>query len=175
MSAMAASVVVLRADVGLPADGGVQEAVTAALMACDEGASRVLLVGSESYPYGGEARHVRMAHAGGEPWPRVIGLTDVRRGPTALPAGELIDTGIVVADAGGKFVPTDVETGRESGDMVEIRKGLAPGQIDHIYLEAEPLRDAMLAASGSGCGWGFLLKGSPRRCRCGSSDPRCLY
>lgn len=96
---LAASVVVLRADVGLPADGGVQEAVTAALMACDEGSSRVLLVGAETYPYGGAARHVRMAHARGEPWPRVIGLTDVRQGPTALPAGELVDTGILVADA----------------------------------------------------------------------------
>lgn len=96
---LAASVVVLRADVGLPADVGIQEAVTAALIACDEGAARVLMVGAETRPYGGMARHVRMDDLAGEPWPRAASLTEVRQGPVALAAGELVDTSIVVADA----------------------------------------------------------------------------
>jgi Cu(I)/Ag(I) efflux system membrane fusion protein len=54
-------------------------------------------------------------------------------GSTVLvPAEALIQTGkrsIVLVDAGdGKFVPRDVETGRRSAELVEIRKGLEAGQ-----------------------------------------------
>ena len=49
-----------------------------------------------------------------------------------VPAEAVIQTGkrsVVLVDAGdGKFVPRDVETGRRSGDLVEIRKGLDVGQ-----------------------------------------------
>jgi len=49
-----------------------------------------------------------------------------------VPAEAVIQTGtrsVVLVDAGdGKFVPRDVETGRRSADLVEIRKGLDAGQ-----------------------------------------------
>ena len=49
-----------------------------------------------------------------------------------VPAEAVIQTGnrnVVLVDAGGgKFVPRDVETGRRSGDVVEIRKGVDVGQ-----------------------------------------------
>jgi Cu(I)/Ag(I) efflux system membrane fusion protein len=49
-----------------------------------------------------------------------------------VPAEALIQTGkrtVVLVDAGdGKFVPRDVETGRRTGELVEIRKGLDAGQ-----------------------------------------------
>jgi Cu(I)/Ag(I) efflux system membrane fusion protein len=49
-----------------------------------------------------------------------------------VPAEAVIQTGkrnLVLVDAGdGKFVPRDVETGRRSGELVEIRKGLDAGQ-----------------------------------------------
>ena len=53
-----------------------------------------------------------------------------------VPAEAVISTGkrsvVIVADergdGGGKFRPVDVETGRDSGDMTEIRKGLTAGQ-----------------------------------------------
>ena len=54
-------------------------------------------------------------------------------GPSVLvPTEAVIQTGkrsVVIIDAGaGKFTPVDVETGRQSGEVVEIRKGLAAGQ-----------------------------------------------
>ena len=49
-----------------------------------------------------------------------------------VPAEAVIQTGsrsVVLVDAGGgRFVPRDVETGRRSGDVVEIRKGVDVGQ-----------------------------------------------
>ena len=49
-----------------------------------------------------------------------------------VPAEAVIHTGkrsvVIVAEEGGKFRPVDVETGRDSGDMTEIRKGLTAGQ-----------------------------------------------
>jgi Cu(I)/Ag(I) efflux system membrane fusion protein len=49
-----------------------------------------------------------------------------------VPAEAVINTGkrsvVIVAEDGGRFHPVDVETGRDSGDMTEIRKGLAAGQ-----------------------------------------------
>lgn len=49
-----------------------------------------------------------------------------------VPAEAVIHTGkrtvVIVAEDGGKFRPVEVEAGRESADMMEIRKGLAAGQ-----------------------------------------------
>jgi Cu(I)/Ag(I) efflux system membrane fusion protein len=49
-----------------------------------------------------------------------------------VPAEALIQTGkrsVVIVDAGeGKFMPVEVEVGRQSGDLAEIRKGLDAGQ-----------------------------------------------
>ncbi|HVO88970.1 MAG TPA: efflux RND transporter periplasmic adaptor subunit [Casimicrobiaceae bacterium] len=49
-----------------------------------------------------------------------------------IPSEALIRTGkrnVVIVDAGnGRFTPTIVEVGRESGDVIEIRKGLSVGQ-----------------------------------------------
>ena len=49
-----------------------------------------------------------------------------------VPAEAVIETGkrsvVIVAAGEGRFMPVDVEVGRQSGDAVEIRKGIAPGQ-----------------------------------------------
>jgi Cu(I)/Ag(I) efflux system membrane fusion protein len=49
-----------------------------------------------------------------------------------VPTEAVISTGkrsvVIVAEDGGKFRPVDVETGRDSGNMTEIRKGLTAGQ-----------------------------------------------
>ena len=49
-----------------------------------------------------------------------------------VPAEAVIHTGkrtvVIVAEDGGKFRPVEVEAGRESADMTEIRKGLTAGQ-----------------------------------------------
>jgi len=49
-----------------------------------------------------------------------------------VPAEALIQTGkrsVVIVDAGeGRFTPVEVEVGRQSGDLAEIRKGLDAGQ-----------------------------------------------
>ncbi len=49
-----------------------------------------------------------------------------------VPAEAVIHTGtravVIIAEGEGKFRPVDVEVGRESGDMTEIRKGLKAGQ-----------------------------------------------
>ena len=49
-----------------------------------------------------------------------------------VPSEAVIYTGtrnlVIVAEGNGKFRPVDVETGRGSGEMTEIRKGLSTGQ-----------------------------------------------
>ncbi len=49
-----------------------------------------------------------------------------------VPAEAVIQTGkrsVVIVDAGeGRFIPTEVEVGRQSGDLAEIRKGIDAGQ-----------------------------------------------
>ncbi|MBI1397233.1 MAG: efflux RND transporter periplasmic adaptor subunit [Betaproteobacteria bacterium] len=49
-----------------------------------------------------------------------------------IPSESVIPTGrrtvVIVQDADGRFAPVEVETGRESGGEIEIRKGLSPGQ-----------------------------------------------
>jgi Cu(I)/Ag(I) efflux system membrane fusion protein len=50
-----------------------------------------------------------------------------------VPSEAVIRTGrrsvVIVAEGEGRFAPVEVETGRESGDMTEIRKGIAAGQL----------------------------------------------
>ena len=49
-----------------------------------------------------------------------------------VPSEAVIRTGrrnvVIVAEGEGRFAPVDVEVGRESGDMTEVRKGIAAGQ-----------------------------------------------
>jgi membrane fusion protein, copper/silver efflux system len=49
-----------------------------------------------------------------------------------VPTEAVVYTGkrnvVIVADGEGKFRPVDVEMGRDSGEMSEIRKGLEAGQ-----------------------------------------------
>ena len=49
-----------------------------------------------------------------------------------VPSEAVIHTGTravaIVAEGDGKFRPVDIETGRDSGGMIEIRKGLSSGQ-----------------------------------------------
>ena len=49
-----------------------------------------------------------------------------------VPAEAVISTGkrnvVIIAEDAGKYRPVDVETGRDSGGMTEIRKGLTAGQ-----------------------------------------------
>jgi len=49
-----------------------------------------------------------------------------------VPSEAVIHTGTravaILADGKGKFRPVDIETGRDSGGMTEIRKGLTAGQ-----------------------------------------------
>jgi Cu(I)/Ag(I) efflux system membrane fusion protein len=49
-----------------------------------------------------------------------------------VPSEAVIRTGrrdvVIVADDQGRFAPVEVEIGRESGDLTEIRKGIAAGQ-----------------------------------------------
>lgn len=82
------------------------------------------------------------------------------RSAVVVPAEALIETGrrsVVIVDAGdGKFVPVDVQVGRQSGEVAEIRKGLAAGQrvvvSGQFLVDSEAnLKGALtrIAASGS--------------------------
>ena len=54
------------------------------------------------------------------------------RAALLVPSEAVISTGtrnvVIVADSEGKFRPVDVESGRDGGDMTEVRKGLEKGQ-----------------------------------------------
>ena len=78
---------------------------------------------------------VVLANPGGQLKPGMFATLNFGSGArTALmvPSEAVIHTGtravVIVAEGGGKFGPADVEAGRESGDMTEIRKGLRAGQ-----------------------------------------------
>jgi Cu(I)/Ag(I) efflux system membrane fusion protein len=68
-----------------------------------------------------------------------------------VPAEALIETGkrsVVIVDAGeGKFMPVDVEVGRQSGDLVEVRKGLKAGQ--HVVVSGQFLIDSEASLKGA--------------------------
>ena len=61
-----------------------------------------------------------------------VAFSDGAKPMLTVPAEAVISTGkrsvVIVAEEGGKFHPRDVETGRDSGGMTEIRKGLTAGQ-----------------------------------------------
>lgn len=89
-----------------------------------------------------------------------------------VPAEAVIETGkrsVVIVDAGaGKFTPVDVEIGRPSGDMVEIRKGLELGQrvvvSGQFLVDSEAnLKGALtrIAATGTEAPQGAAPKGDP--------------
>ena len=67
-----------------------------------------------------------------------------------VPSEAVISTGkrnVVIVDAGGgRFVPADVDVGRESGDMTEIRKGLLAGQ--RIVVSGQFLVDSEASLKG---------------------------
>ena len=78
-----------------------------------------------------------------------------------VPAEAVIETGkrsvVIVATGEGRFMPVDVDVGRQSGDMVEIRKGIAVGQrvvvSGQFLIDSEAsLKGALtrIAASGAG-------------------------
>src|SRR6185295_4483400 len=54
---------------------------------------------------------------------------------------------VIVAAAEGKFTPVEVEIGRESGDMAEVRKGLAAGQ--RVVVSGQFLVDSEASLRGA--------------------------
>lgn len=77
------------------------------------------------------------------------------KGPDAkaavlVPAEAVISTGkrnvVIVAKGDGKYAPVDVEVGRESGDMIEIVKGVAAG--DRVVTSSQFLIDSEASLKG---------------------------
>jgi Cu(I)/Ag(I) efflux system membrane fusion protein len=75
-----------------------------------------------------------------------------------VPAEAVIRTGtrnvVIVAEGEGKFAPVEVEVGRETGDLAEIRKGLAAGQkvvaSGQFLVDSEANLKGALARLGTG-------------------------
>ena len=68
-----------------------------------------------------------------------------------VPAEAVIETGkrsvVIVAAGEGRFMPVDVDVGRQSGDLVEIRKGLAVGQ--RVVVSGQFLIDSEASLKGA--------------------------
>ncbi len=68
-----------------------------------------------------------------------------------VPAEAVIETGkrsvVIVAAGEGRFLPVDVQTGRQSGDLVEIRKGLTVGQ--RVVVSGQFLIDSEASLKGA--------------------------
>jgi Cu(I)/Ag(I) efflux system membrane fusion protein len=78
---------------------------------------------------------IALANPGGRLKPGMFATVEfgaTEKSALTVPSEAVINTGkrtvIIVAAEGGQFLPVEVETGRDSGDMTEIRKGLAAGQ-----------------------------------------------
>ena len=78
---------------------------------------------------------IALANPGGRLKPGMfvtVTLGDASKAMLTVPSEAVISTGkrnvVIIAEDGGKFRPIDVETGRDSGGMIEIRKGLMAGQ-----------------------------------------------
>jgi len=75
---------------------------------------------------------------------------DRARAGVLVPTEAVIRTGtrsVVIVDAGGgRFAPVDVDVGRESGDLTEIRKGLAAG--DKVVASGQFLIDSEASLRG---------------------------
>jgi Cu(I)/Ag(I) efflux system membrane fusion protein len=68
-----------------------------------------------------------------------------------VPAEAVIETGkrsvVIVATGEGRFAPVDVDVGRQSGDMVEIRKGIGVGQ--RVVVSGQFLIDSEASLKGA--------------------------
>ena len=68
-----------------------------------------------------------------------------------VPAEAVIETGkrsvVIVAAGEGRFMPVDVDVGRQSGDLVEIRKGIAVGQ--RVVVSGQFLIDSEASLKGA--------------------------
>jgi len=77
--------------------------------------------------------------------------TSTTRPSVLVPAEAVIETGkrsvVIVASGEGRFLPVDVEVGRHSGDLVEIRKGLAAGQ--RVVVSGQFLIDSEASLKGA--------------------------
>jgi len=76
-----------------------------------------------------------LANPGGELKPGMfatIAFSSADKPALMVPAEAVIHTGTravaIIAEGNGKFRPVDIETGRDSGGMTEVRKGLRSGQ-----------------------------------------------
>ena len=90
---------------------------------------------------------VVLANPGGQLKPGMFATLDfgaAARTALAVPGEAVIYTGkrnvVIVAEEGGKFRPVEVETGRDSGDMTEIRGGLKAG--DKVVTSGQFLIDS---------------------------------
>jgi membrane fusion protein, copper/silver efflux system len=74
-----------------------------------------------------------------------------RKNVLTVPSEAVIQTGkrsvVIVAKGDGKFVPTDVETGLDSGGQTEIRKGLVLGQ--RVVVSGQFLVDSEASLRGT--------------------------
>ncbi len=68
-----------------------------------------------------------------------------------VPAEAVIRTGrrtvVIVALDGGRFAPTEIETGRRSGDRIEVRRGLSEGQ--RVVASGQFLIDSEASLTGA--------------------------
>jgi Cu(I)/Ag(I) efflux system membrane fusion protein len=68
-----------------------------------------------------------------------------------VPAEAVIETGkrsvVIVATGEGRFAPVEVGVGRQSGDMVEIRKGISVGQ--RVVVSGQFLIDSEASLKGA--------------------------
>ena len=101
-----------------------------------------------------------------------------------VPAEAVIQTGersVVLVDAGdGKFAPRDVETGRRSADLVEIRKGVEAGQriivSGQFLVDSEANLKAALARMAAGSdGAGMSAPSADAATSPEPSQPRTVY
>jgi Cu(I)/Ag(I) efflux system membrane fusion protein len=81
-----------------------------------------------------------------------VAFGGARAAPVVLvPSEAVINTGkrnVVIVDAGnGRFAPVEVTVGRESGDMTEIRSGIASGQ--HVVVSGQFLVDSEASLKGA--------------------------
>lgn len=117
-----------------------------------------------------------LANPGGALKPGMFVTADFR-GPQAkaavlVPSEALIRTGkrdvVIVAKGEGKFAPVEVEVGRESGDLVEIRKGVAAGErvvtSSQFLIDSEASLRGVLQRmnEGQGGGGGTAASGAVR-------------
>ncbi|MBB5370062.1 MULTISPECIES: efflux RND transporter periplasmic adaptor subunit [unclassified Janthinobacterium] len=98
---------------------------------------------------------IELANPGGNLLPGMFASVTfgAERGADVLqvPSEAVIQTGtrsvVMLAQAGGKFKPVDVETGSEGNGLTEIRKGLSEGQ--QVVISAQFLIDSEASLTGT--------------------------